>query len=344
MEQTSEPKKFPPTAKKLKDLAKKGQFPKTELAEPTIDVLAFALVFVCAITIVFTYMNFLFEVAIVAKVQVVFSLALKAMSILVVVLFLVKLVLTLIQWVTLNKGIINKEALGVKVEKVSPVQGFKNIFGGEALSKSFRKVFELLFLLFLLKYIFDVAGVQINYIRIANNTEYVVYLLCITTVLVTIFYFIFGVSVGVIDYLFEKYHFNKKNMMTFTEIKNEMKETEGAPEVKSERRRKMKAVMQEPMMRQRVPSFALANPTHILIPICYEDKIDKVPIILDISVDRRAQDEKERLSNQGVPIIENKKLTRKIYKKVREGNQELPEEFYKNVAIIISALKRKKYQ
>ena len=40
--ESSEPKKYPPTEKKLRDLKKKGQFPKTELAEPTFELLVFA--------------------------------------------------------------------------------------------------------------------------------------------------------------------------------------------------------------------------------------------------------------------------------------------------------------
>ena len=340
--ESSEPKKYPPTEKKLRDLKKKGQFPKTELAEPTFELLVFAIVFISVMYVLFENADYWMEEILYSDVRVGYDLMISLIGIVIGSLVLVKMIMAVINWVVINKNVISTEALGVKIEKLHPVTGFKNIFGIEAMSRSLRKVLELTFLLFLLKYISDVAGTELHTLKEINNRSFFIYNLLFYVLLVTLMFFVYGVSVGCVDFLVEKYHFEKKNRMTFTEMKNEMKETEGSPEVKSERKRLMREVMEAPITKGRKPTFALANPTHILIPICYESNIDKAPVVLKISTDSLAQEEKARLKRMKVPIIEHKPLARAFYHKMKHGEDFIPKEFYQEVAMIISSLK--KYQ
>ncbi|EIF5069287.1 EscU/YscU/HrcU family type III secretion system export apparatus switch protein, partial [Vibrio parahaemolyticus] len=92
----------------------------------------------------------------------------------------------------------------------------------------------------------------------------------------------------------------------------------------------------------RKPTFAVANPTHILVPISYEPKIEKIPVVLKISTESLALYERKRLEEQGIPIIENIPLARSLYRNMKSGEDFLPKEFYRDVAVIISTLNRQK--
>lgn len=339
--ESTEPKKYPPTEKKLRDLRKKGQFPKTELAEPTMELVVFALIFVGSIYFIFDSANEWFEVMLYADISTGLDIIYVVITWGIFILLMIKLVMATISWVMLNKNVINTESLGLKMEKISPVTGAKNIFGIEAISRSLRKVLELVFLLLLLKYVSDIGGSELTVLAQINNTSYFIYNLMLYICLVSLLFFVYGVSLGCVDFMVETYHFNHKNRMTFTEMKNEMKETEGSPEMKSERRRQMREVMETPMTKGRRPTFAIANPTHILVPICYDRWIDKVPVVLKITTEAFALEERRRLEALNIPILEHRGLARAFYKSMRTGEDYIPKEFYRDIAIILLELNRR---
>ncbi len=338
--ESTEPKKYPPTEKKLRELRKKGQFPKTELAEPTMELVVFAVIFIGTVYFIFDSSNDWFEVMLYADIQTGLDIIYTVIAWGIFILLMIKLVMAAISWVMLNKNVINTESLGLKMEKISPVTGAKNIFGIEAISRSLRKVLELTFLLFLLKYVFDIGGAELTRLAQINNVSYFIYNLMLYVGLVSLLFFVYGVSLGCVDFMAESYHFNHKNRMTFTEMKNEMKETEGSPEMKSERKRQMREVMDAPMTKGRTPTFAIANPTHILVPICYDCMIDKVPVVLKITTESFALDERRRLEALNIPILEHIGLARAFYKSMRTGEDYIPKEFYRHIAFILLELNK----
>jgi len=173
--ESTEPKKYPPTDKKLRDLRKKGQFPKTELAEPTaeptMELVVFALIFIGSIYFLFTSANDFFEAILYTDITMGLDIVYTVIAWGIFILLMIKLVMVTINWVLLNKNVINTESLGLKMEKISPVTGAKNIFGIEAISRSLRKVLELVFLLFLLKYVSDIGGSELTVLAQINNTS-----------------------------------------------------------------------------------------------------------------------------------------------------------------------------
>ncbi|CAH8242541.1 EscU/YscU/HrcU family type III secretion system export apparatus switch protein [Vibrio aestuarianus] len=340
--QTTETKKYPPTAKKLKDLQRRGQFPKTELAEPTLELLVFTVIFTVILHYLFEQANVWITNMIHADIMVGVGVMISVASATITLLVLLKVVVVVINWVVINKSVINTENLGFKIDKISPVNGFKNIFGIEAMSRSIRKILELLFLLFLLKYVFDVVGAQVYKLNEINNLSYFLYSFMFCFSSVSLLFVVYGICTGCLDYLVERYHFMQKNRMTFTEMRNELKETEGSPEIKDIRKQKMREVMESPVTKGRIPTFALANPTHILVPICYDPKIERIPVVLKIYIDSLAQEERKRLMAMNVPIIENKPLARAFLRTMSTGENFIPKAFYRDIALILSALSRYK--
>ncbi|EGR3477094.1 type III secretion protein, partial [Vibrio parahaemolyticus] len=159
--ESTEPKKYPPTEKKLRDLKKKGQFPKTELAEPTLELFVFCIIIVITLYSLFEYTNEWISSAIQSDINVGIDNMFSILGYTIGFLAFFKIVMAVFEWVMINKSVISTEALGFKIDKINPVNGAKNIFGVEAISRSSRKVLELLFLLFLLKYVFDVLGAEL---------------------------------------------------------------------------------------------------------------------------------------------------------------------------------------
>ncbi|MCY4473263.1 MAG: EscU/YscU/HrcU family type III secretion system export apparatus switch protein [Kistimonas sp.] len=342
MSESSEPKKYPPSSKKLQDLQKKGQFPKTQLADPTIQLIAFTGLMIFFFLYWFLNFSNFFYVALFAGIACQVSMVVSEISFFVIFFFVVKLVFSIIQWVLLNKSVVNTSEFGIKLDKLNPANGFKNSYGPVALFKSLKVVFELLALLFILKYIYDVFGSRLGVLLFVNNPDYFSTILVKMTIYASCIFIIYGIVVGTIDFMIETFVFLQKNKMTFTEVKNESKEMEGSPEMKSARRSAMREVMEAPMVKGRKPNFALANPQHILIPVCYEKDKDRAPLILGVSTDLRAEDEIKKLDAQGIPVVHNVELARKIYAKQSSGYCYIAPEFYKDVAIILISLRRQK--
>lgn len=339
--ESSEPKKYPPTEKKLNDLRSKGQFPKTEFAIPTIELFAFAFIIVTTLDYLFENANQWLTSLINADISTDANVFFIVMNWAVGLLLVFKIIATVLNWIFLNKAVISTEELGFKIEKISPASGLKNIFGLEMLSRSLRNVMELVFLLLLIKYVFDVYFEnELSRLDSINNVVFFIQTLLSYTFVTALLFVIYGVCAGMVDFMIERFHFHHKNRMTYTEMKNELKETEGSPLIKAERKKIMREVMNLPMLEGRRPSFALANPTHILVPICYDPEVDILPVVLRIYTDLMAQEERKRLLLMDIPVIENKLLARAFYHKMNTGENFIPTIFYRDVALIIAALKK----
>ena len=118
--ESSEPKKYPPTAKKLRGLKKKGQFPKTELAQPTLELVVFTFIFIASIFLAFEHINQWIEMMLYADVGIGLSSMIDTIGWAIAGLVGLKLVVTLLNWVVLNNTVVNTESLGFKMEKNKP--------------------------------------------------------------------------------------------------------------------------------------------------------------------------------------------------------------------------------
>lgn len=343
MENSTEPKKYPPSTKKLKDLEKKGQYPKTEFAEITLEAVVFSLTLMFFVYNLSDIASYLFELALIGSMASLIKSLLLSVIVFIVFFTSIKFTFSIITWGAINKFLVNFHSLGIKFDKLNPKNGFKRMFGLQEIFKSTRKCLELIFLILIFKYLSDVLSEYVSQVIIINNENYFLYILIMSIALSSSVYIIFGMFLSIVDFFIEKSFFMKKHMMTFTEMKNELKETEGSEEIKSERKQKMQEIMAEPVLKGRRPTFAIANPTHILVPICFDYEKDVVPIVLKISTDKKAREERAKLERDNIPVIENIGLARAFYKNVKTGEQFIPKEFYRDVAIILSYLKKKKF-
>ncbi len=143
---------------------------------------------------------------------------------------------------------------------------------------------------------------------------------------------------AVFDFVYSRWSYAENLKMTKDEVKDERKQMEGDPIIKSKQRQKMMQMMARRMM-QDVPKadVVITNPTHIAIAIRYNALEAPAPVVLAKGADRVAEKIKEIAREHKIPIRENKPLARALYKQVEVGDM-IPEDFYQAVAAILAQI------
>ena len=147
---------------------------------------------------------------------------------------------------------------------------------------------------------------------------------------------IFLVPVAIIDILWQRFDWRRKQMMSIKEIRDEMKESEGDPLIKGKR-----AALRRQRAQQRIATAVptadviLTNPTHYAVALKYELGEDVAPVCVAKGTDLMARQIRLIAHDNDVPILENKPLARTLYDVV-EVDDAVPIEHWEVVAEIIS--------
>jgi flagellar biosynthetic protein FlhB len=132
--------------------------------------------------------------------------------------------------------------------------------------------------------------------------------------------------------------------MTKQEVKQERKDTDGSPEVKS-RVRRIQIEMAKQRMLQEVPkaSVVLVNPTHVAVALRYEAKTMEAPVMVAKGADHLAEKIREIARAYGVPIVRRPELARTIYSTVKPGDA-IPQRLYAAVAEVLAMIYRLRHR
>ncbi len=142
--------------------------------------------------------------------------------------------------------------------------------------------------------------------------------------------------IGFLDLKFQTYMFEKSIKMTKQEVKDEMKDTEGDPKIKSKIRSMGYQLMQQKMM-SAVPTadVVVTNPTHYAVALKYDKTVKHAPYVVAKGVDFIAFKIREVAQNNNVPIVENRLVARTLYNLVEIGDI-IPSEMFQAVAEILA--------
>lgn len=142
---------------------------------------------------------------------------------------------------------------------------------------------------------------------------------------------------AVIDYMFVRWQYNEQLKMKKEEVKQEYKEMEGDPQVKSKLKQMYRDLLSENKMLGEVPKsdVVITNPTHYAVALKYDKNTDFAPKVIAKGEDRFAQEIKKTARDNNVFIYENVYLARKLYAEV-EVNDIIPNEFY---SLVVTAYK-----
>jgi flagellar biosynthetic protein FlhB len=144
------------------------------------------------------------------------------------------------------------------------------------------------------------------------------------------------VMIAFIDVPFQLWHHKRDLKMTKEEVRKEMRESEGSPELKG-RIRQMQRELAQGRMMQEVPKadVIIVNPTHYAVALRYDDKRNRAPVVVAKGVDHMAAKIREVAGEHGVPLFEAPPLARALHKSVDIGD-EIPAQLYVAVAQILT--------
>jgi len=214
------------------------------------------------------------------------------------------------------------EPLKPDFKRLNPIEGMKNIFSKKALFNMFKSIMKLLIVTYLtytglqkvMKPIMNLGGLGVEKL-------FGFFMDTVSTLSVSIASFM--IILGVIDFIFQKKDYKKNLMMTKQEIKDEYKQMEGDPKIKSKRQQRQREMsMARTMQSVEASTVIITNPTHIAIALRYEQGKDEAPVVMAKGLDYMA-------------IIENKPLARSMYYKVEPGSS-VPVEMYQAIAEILA--------
>ncbi len=231
--------------------------------------------------------------------------------------------------------LIVKDAIKPSLGKLNPINGFKNMFSKRSAVELIKNLISISIIVYM-----AYSYVKDNFYKILNigNLYLPTMGVEVKSLLLGIFYriAIFVVALAAIDYLVQILMHRKEMRMTKEEVKEEYKQMEGDPQIKS----KIKQKQREMSRRRMIDSVGdatvvITNPTHLAVAIKYEEGNMEAPQVVAKGADLLAMKIKEKARESDVPIIENKPLARMIYEQV-EIDKYIPQDMYQAVAEILA--------
>lgn len=236
----------------------------------------------------------------------------------------------------LQNGIIfSPESISPDLSKISPLAGFKRIF-------SLRSVVELIKGLIKITLITLVVYVAIksdlDSIVILHELNFAGILSVLAKLVSKSLLAICGIMglIAGFDYFYQRMEYIKSLRMTKQEVKEEMKQTDGNPEIKA-KLRSLRLERARKRMMAAVPKadVIITNPTHYSIALKYDTNKMPAPQVIAKGVDKVALRIREVAKQNKIPLVENKLLARSLYESV-DLEDFIHVEHYEAVAKIIS--------
>lgn len=233
------------------------------------------------------------------------------------------------------KWMVTGKPLKPKFSKLNPVKGVKRIFSKQSLMNMLKSVGVV------------VIGIAVFVASLSTFKDMLfnLYDLSIMNAITAIGNFAFDVAlkismiylvIGFADFAFQKWKFKEDMKMTKQEVKDEYKNQEGDPKVKSQQKARMRQASQRRMMQQLPKAdVVITNPTHFAVALMYDTDVANAPIVIAKGEDYLAQKIKAKARESQIEIVENKPLARALYQSTDIG-EEVPEELYQAVAEVLA--------
>ncbi|MHB2155650.1 flagellar biosynthesis protein FlhB [Calditrichota bacterium GD2] len=228
------------------------------------------------------------------------------------------------------------KALKPDFKKLNPFNGIKRMFSLNSLVELLKGILKISIVALVSYSVVDKYLGEINnyaYLSVSEQIALLASLFLELSLKVGLVLLIMALA----DFAYQKYQYEKKLKMSKQEVKDESKQYDGNPQIKSAIRSKQMQMARMRMMKE-VPeaTVVVTNPTHIAIALKYEPKNKQdAPIVVAKGKLKLAVRIKEIAKQHGVPVIENKPLARGLYDACEVG-REIPAAFYQAVAEVLS--------
>jgi flagellar biosynthetic protein FlhB len=221
-----------------------------------------------------------------------------------------------------------------KFSKLNPINGFKRIFSIKSTVELLKGIIKLI-IIHWVAYLVIAPKMPTILQSLWTSLDQGVALFQTTLFQLYRNVLIAMIIVAAIDYLYQKYHFEKTLRMTKQEVKDEHKDAEGNPEIKGKQRSMMmQAAMRRIVTQVPKASVVITNPTHYAVALLYGAETP-APVCVAKGVDHMALKIKERANVTGIPIIENPPLARLLYR-TADIDKPIPPDLYHAVAQVLA--------
>lgn len=269
-----------------------------------------------------------------------FNIALK-MLLALAPIFAIAFVVAIIGNVAQFGFLLTNEPLKMKLSKLNPLQGFKQIFSLRSLVEFAKSVLKLL-----------VIGLMV-YSTLSGEWEN--FLLLNTIPVAQAFAYAanitikLGLQIGALlivlaiaDYMYQRYDHAKKQRMSKQDIRDEYKKSEGDPLIKSKIKERQRRMAMQRMM-QDVPSadVIITNPTHYAVALKYDGSQMEAPMIVAKGTGYVALRIREIAKEHDVMTMENKPLARALYHRAEIGDA-IPGDLFQAVAEVLALVYKMK--
>ncbi|MCO7174706.1 flagellar biosynthesis protein FlhB [Sporolactobacillus kofuensis] len=233
------------------------------------------------------------------------------------------------------------DQLMFKPERLDPLKGLKRIYSLRAIVEFLKSILKIVFIGIVAFAILWMNRQSITQLASQPLTESV---RTIATIVLNM-----GIAVAVslialslLDYLYQKYDYEKNIRMSKQDIKDEFKSIEGNPQIKSKIKERQRQMALRRMM-QEVPKadVIITNPTHFAVALTYDAEKMGSPQVIAKGADLIALRIKEIARANQIVIVEKKPLARALFHQLEIGDT-IPEEFFKAVAEILAYVYRLK--
>lgn len=232
------------------------------------------------------------------------------------------------------------EALAPDITRLSPMRGIKRMFSANNLVETLKSLVKFVAFAFLL------YGVAQKTLLIAPLAErwtipYLTSQLAGWFVYATLVILALQALIALLDDLWTRYNRLRGLRMSFQDIKEETKQTDGDPQIKSRLRQiRLKRSRQRMMHDVRKATVVITNPTHYAVALVYDAAADAAPKIVGKGKDDVAARIRAAATEAKVPIVPNPPLARALYTLPLES--EIPAEYFQPVAAVIAYIMKMK--
>ena len=227
------------------------------------------------------------------------------------------------------------------LKRIDPITGFRNLFSWRSVAEFIKSTLKLILVgivVYSLLWSERHRFLMLANVPVEEMFAYTVDLVVRLILFVAVLLFLLSIA----DYVYQRYEYEKSLRMSKQDIKDEHKQQEGDPLVRSRIRQKQRQIAMMRMM-QEVPKadVVITNPTHYAVAMRYDGATMEAPKVVAKGADYLAIRIREIARAHDVAIVENRPLARTLYERTEVGDT-IPADLYHAVAEVLAYVYRLK--
>lgn len=220
-------------------------------------------------------------------------------------------------------------------EKLNLITGFSRLFSVDTLQETLKNVLKIT-LIFAVGILFFYLNFEQIFALFSTSNESALNATLNFLIFGALFIFAPLVLIGILDVGLQRFQFMKRMKLTPEELKQELKETEGSPDLRQQRRKRQLQLASSRMMAAlERADVVITNPEHYAVALRYDESRMRAPVVIAKGLDEIAQNIREKARELGIPLAEMPPLARVLYRSLKLG-EAIPASLFEAIAEVIA--------